>query len=213
MNSIKTEIRTSILATLSLAFIACLLYPAIVWGLGQTFFSDNANGSLIVRDGKVIGSKLIGQNFSSPRYFHSRPSAAGKGYDAAASSGSNVGPISDKFLNGIVDDPKTKEDESFAGLKQRVETYRGMNGLGSDVKIPPDAVTASASGLDPHISPRNAELQTPRIARERGISEVAVKAILEQYTDRRFLGLLGDDGVNVLMVNLALDNGGKAILK
>ena len=207
MKKIISYLRISILLTFGLGVLVTVIYPVAVWGVAQAIFPRQANGSLVERGGKIVGSTLLGQNFSSPRYFHTRPSAAGKGYDAANSSGSNLGPISDKFLNGAVDDPKTKDvDESFVGVKQRVEDYRKINGLAPDVKIPVDAVTASASGLDPHISIRNAELQLPRIARERGLGEDVVHKLLEQNTDERDFGILGDPGVNVLKLNLALDS-------
>lgn len=206
MKNIVTAIRVSIIATLSLTVVVSFIYPVVVWGAAQALFSYKANGSLIDKDGKVIGSRLLGQSFSAPKYFHTRPSAAGKGYDAANSGGSNLGPISDKFLNGAPADPKAQPPvDAFAGLKQRVEEYRKVNGLSPEVKIPADAVTASASGLDPHISPRNAELQLPRVAKERGLSEDAVKKLVDEYTEKPDLGLLGEPGVNVLRLNLALD--------
>lgn len=207
MNKIISYLRISVFVTFGLGVLLTVIYPVAVWAVAQLVFPGKANGSLVEKDGKVIGSTLLGQNFSSPKYFHTRPSAAGKGYDAANSSGSNLGPISDKFLNGMVDDPKTKDvDESFAGLKQRVEIYRKVNGLTDDVKIPVDAVTASASGLDPHISIRNAELQMARVARERGIGEDVVRGLIEQSTDGRDFGILGEPGVNVMKLNLALDS-------
>jgi K+-transporting ATPase ATPase C chain len=207
MKKIFSYIRISILATLGLGVVFTVVYPAAVWAVAQLVFQEKANGSLIEKNGKVVGSALLGQNFSSPRYFHSRPSAAGKGYDAASSGGSNLGPISGKFLNGLTDDPATKDtDESFAGLKQRVENYRRTNGLAAEAKVPVDAVTASGSGLDPHISIRNAELQLSRVARERRLSVDSVHKLLDQNTDGRDFGILGDPGVNVLKLNLALDS-------
>jgi potassium-transporting ATPase KdpC subunit len=195
MKNILGILRVSFVATLILTVALGVIYPSLVLGVSQIFFSEKANGSLILKEGKVLGSSLIGQKFSSPKYFYSRPSAAGKGYDAANSSGSNLGPISAKLLNGGSDE----------GLTQRVQAYRALNGLTPEVKIPADAVTASASGLDPHISPRNAELQLTRVARERGLSEDVVRKLIAQNTDRPDWGLLGEAGVNVVQVNLALD--------
>jgi K+-transporting ATPase ATPase C chain len=207
MKKIISNIQTSILAALGLGIICTVLYPLAVWAVGQIAFNHKANGSLIERDGKVIGSELIGQNFASARYFHSRPSAAGVGYDASSSGGSNLGPISGKFLNGAVDDPKTPDvDESFLGLKQRVEAYRDVNHLSPETIVPVDAVTASASGLDPHISLRNAELQLPRVAKERGIDLSELQALVGKYTEGRSFGFLGEPGVNVLKLNIALDS-------
>jgi K+-transporting ATPase ATPase C chain len=206
MNSIVKNLRTAVLATIGLTGIVSIVYPLLVWGSSQLLFSSKANGSLISKEGKIIGSELIGQNFSSPQYFHSRPSAAGKGYDAAASSGSNLGPISGKLLHGVSDDAATADaDESFAGLQQRAKAYRETNGLGPLVKIPADAVTASGSGLDPHISPRNADLQLARVARVRGASEETIRSLIDQFTDGPDLGFLGEPGVNVLKLNVALD--------
>jgi potassium-transporting ATPase KdpC subunit len=189
-----SQIRAAVLATLVLALVCSGLYPLVVFGISQTFFHDKANGSLIVgKDGAVRGSKLIGQNFSDAKYFHPRPSAAGNGYDAANSGGSNLGPTSQKLNDAI---------------KDRIAAYRKENGLSETDPVPADAVTASGSGLDPHISPRNAELQTPRVAKTRGLSEEKVRALVQENTDGRDLGVLGDPGVNVLELNLALDSPG-----
>lgn len=207
IKNMLNALRISVIATLLLGLVVSFIYPLAVWGLAQALFHDKANGSLIGQEGKVIGSELLGQNFASPQYFHSRPSAAGKGYDAANSSGSNLGPISDKFLNGLKDNPETKDiDESFEGLRQRVERYSEMNHLGPDVKIPADAVTASASGLDPHISPKNAQLQAGRVAAARGISDALMRKFIEEATEKPDLGILGESRVNVLKLNLALDS-------
>ncbi len=206
MSNLKRDLKTAILTTIGLSLIVSIIYPALVWSASQLLFQREANGSLIMRNGKVVGSELLGQTFSSPQYFHPRPSAAGNGYDAASSGGSNLGPISAKLLGGVLDDPATPDtDESFAGLKQRVEAYRLVNNLGPDVKIPADAVTASGSGLDPHISPRNAELQVARVARARGMSEEKVNALLLKFIDQPDLVFLGEPGVNVLKLNVALD--------
>ena len=169
MNSIVKETLTSVRTLTVILVLGCGLYPVTVYAIGQTAFRFQANGSLVDKDGNpstpenAAGSRLLGQSFASPGYFHPRPSAAGSGYDAASSSGTNLGPISEKFLNGAVDDPKTKDvDESFAGIKQLVAAYREENGLAPGALVPGDAVTRSASGLDPQISPRNAELQVAR---------------------------------------------------
>ncbi len=179
------------MATLVLAVVCCGLYPLVVFGVAQVAFSEKANGSLITdTKGTVVGSKLIGQGFIGEKYFHPRPSAAGNGYDAANSSGSNLGPISQK-LHGAV--------------KERVEAYRKENGLKDTEAVPADAVTASGSGLDPHISLRNAELQAGRIAKARNLSAEKIGELIRAHTDRAGLGFLGEPGVNVLRLNLALD--------
>jgi K+-transporting ATPase ATPase C chain len=191
MKDFFSEIRGAILSTVVLAIVCCGLYPLIVFGVSQAFFRDKANGSLIVdQAGAIRGSKLLGQGFTDPKYFHPRPSAAGNGYDAANSSGSNLGPTSQKLKDAI---------------KDRIEAYRKENGLSADQNVPADAVTASGSGLDPHISPRNAEFQVPRVAKARGVSEEKVRELIGQNTEGRDLGILGDLGVNVLELNLALD--------
>lgn len=192
MKEFFSEIRGAIMSTLVLAVVCCGLYPLIVFGIGQLAFRDKANGSLIpAGDGTVRGSRLLGQNFAAEKYFHPRPSAAGNGYDAANSSGSNFGPTSQKLNDAI---------------KDRIAAYRKENGLGENDSVPADAVTASGSGLDPHINLRNAELQTPRVARARGLSQEKVRDLINQNTDNRDLGVLGDPGVNVLTLNLALDS-------
>ena len=191
MKDFFSHIRGAVASTVVLAIVCCGLYPLIVFGISQALFHDKANGSLIVdKDGVVRGSKLLAQGFTSAKYFHPRPSAAGNGYDAANSGGSNLGPTSQKLDDAI---------------KDRVAAYRKENGLGQGDSVPADAVTASGSGLDPHISLRNAELQTPRVAKARGLSEDKVRELIEQNTDGRDLGVLGEPGVNVLTLNRALD--------
>jgi len=191
MKRFLSEIRTAILATLALVILLCGFYPLLVFGVSQLLFSKNANGSLLrARDGHLIGSELIAQPFDDPKYFHPRPSAAGNGYDAAGSGGSNLGPLSQKLMDQ---------------LRERVARYRMENDLSPNVKIPADAVTASASGLDPHISPANALLQAARVARVRNMSLAEIQHLIEQSTDKRQFGILGEDGVNVLQLNLALD--------
>jgi len=191
MKELFSEIRGAVMSTLILAAVCCGIYPLIVFGIAQAAFQDKANGSLIVeKDGTVRGSKLLGQQFAGQKYFHPRPSAAGNGYDATNSGGSNLGPTSQKLNDAI---------------KERIEAYRKENGLKETDPVPADAVTASGSGLDPHISPRNAELQSPRVARARGLGQQQVREIVNRYTDKPDLGFLGDPGVNVLLLNRALD--------
>ena len=194
MKALFSEIRGAVFATLVLAIVCCGLYPLVVFGISQMLFHDKANGSLIVdQDGTMRGSKLLAQGFTADKYFHPRPSAAGNGYDAASSGGSNLGPTSQKLSDAI---------------KDRVAAYRKENGLSETEPVPADAVTASGSGLDPQISLRNAELQTPRVAKARGLSEEKVRELVQQNTDGRDLGVLGEPGVNVLELNLALDSPG-----
>ena len=180
------------MATLVIAVVCCGLYPLIVFGISETLFHDKANGSLILdRDGAVRGSRLLAQGFTAEKYFHPRPSAAGNGYDAGNSGGSNLGPTSQKLNDAI---------------KDRIDAYRKENGLSENGAIPADAVTASGSGLDPHISLHNAELQIPRVAKARTVSEEKLRELIKQNTDARDFGLLGDPGVNVLTLNRALDS-------
>ena len=191
MKNLLSEIRGAVVSTLVLAVVCCGLYPLVVWGIVQVAFHDKANGSLIIeKDGTVRGSKLLGQSFAAEKYFHPRPSAAGNGYDAANSSGSNLGPTSQKLNDAIRD---------------RIAAYRKENSLPDTEPVPADAVTASGSGLDPHISIRNADLQTARIAKARALSEDKVRELIRQNTDGADFGILGDAGVNVLRLNLALD--------
>ncbi len=265
------HLRASISSTLLLLVICCGIYPMIIWGIAQTVFPRQANGSLVRKDGTAapkdedaVGSSLLGQNFSLPAYFHPRPSAAGAGYDSTSSGGSNLGPLSDKLINGQTNAPvapATQPAESLAydGLRLRVLHYAVDNGISfklynvspdgvrtevplsrfqdgqgnlndialvdafphpstpDDAKrtvliadsfsasIPGDAVTASGSGLDPHITPANAALQKARIATARNIKPEQVDELIAANTDQPGLGFIGDPGVNVLMLNLALD--------
>jgi K+-transporting ATPase ATPase C chain len=187
--------------------ITGIAYPLVVTAIAQGLFNDKADGSRVENaDGELVGSSLIGQSFSEPEYFHPRPSAAGDGYDASASSGSNLGPTNDKLLVGEEDDPATEDvDETFAGVEQRADAYREENGMDADAEVPVDAVTASASGLDPDISVANARLQAPRVAEERGLDLDTVMALVDDHTAGRDLGFLGEKRVNVLELNLALD--------
>ena len=260
------HIWASIGATIVLGIICCAIYPAVIYILSQTLFPWQANGSLLAKDGsrttddtKAVGSALIGQNFSAVQYFHPRMSAAGAGYDATDSGGTNLGPLSDKLINGLTNPATTQpttqpESLGFDGIRLRTIHYANDNGIpfklyqvaadgtrtevplkkyensdGSlnDVAlvdafphngatagliaadfgtlIPGDAVTGSASGLDPHISPANADLQANRVATSRNVSVDKVKDLIAEYTDGPSLGFLGDPGVNVLRLNIALD--------
>jgi K+-transporting ATPase ATPase C chain len=192
MKDFSAEIRHAVMATLLLALVCCGLYPLVVFGIGQLLFPEKANGSLIVDSRGIIrGSRLLGQPFSAAQYFHPRPSAAGNGYDPTSSGGSNLGPTSRKLCDAVA---------------QNISDYRAQNGLAPNMPVPADAVTASASGLDPHISPQNAELQVARVARARNLSEARVRELIRQNTDEPSLGFLGKPGVNVLTLNLALDH-------
>ncbi len=228
--------------TLALTILTGLLYPAVMTGLSELLFSRQANGSLVTVSGHVVGSSLIAQGFSKPEYFHPRPSAAGSGYDATASSGTNLGPTSAKLLLGTTKtDDKGKEIVDFDGISDRVvhycldndipyrssvplDQFKDAQGNLDDVKlikafndpkapltvtpqspIPQDAVTASASGLDPHISPANAELQLTRVAKARHVSSDQVATLIAQATQRPDWGFIGEPRVNVLLLNVALD--------
>jgi K+-transporting ATPase ATPase C chain len=190
IKSIINELRISLIATVCLAVLLCGVYPAFVWAVAQGLFHSQANGSLVSVKGQVIGSSLLAQRFAGPRYFHPRPSAAGDGYDAANSGGSNLGPTSQKLI---------------VAVKERAAAYRTENNLAPGVFIPVDVVTASASGLDPHVSVPNALLQARRVAKARGLTEDAVRRSITAYTEGRTLGILGEPRVNVLMLNLDLD--------
>lgn len=264
--SLLGHIWASIAVTIILGIICCAIYPAIIWFLGQTFFPVQANGSLLKKDGsfttddtQAVGSALIGQNFSDAKYFHPRPSSAGNGYDPTSSGGSNLGPLSDKLINGLTTPATTQpttqpESVSFDGVRFRtiqyavdnsipfklynvaadgsktevpLKNYQNKDGTLNEMSlidafphggataglvaadfgtlIPGDAVTASGSGLDPHISPANAALQINRVAAARKLPIDQVRALVDKYTDGPDLGFLGDPGVNVLRLNLALD--------
>lgn len=248
LSQLLGHLRVSIIATVVLAIIVCGIYPVVVYGLAQALFHNQANGSLIGKDGQpvsdekdAVGSALIGQNFSDAKYFHPRPSSAGNGYDATASGGSNLGPTSAKLINGTTKkDDKGNEVVDFDGIHERIVHYCVDNNIAfdssaplaqfkdaqgnlDDVKlikafnadnpltftprqpIPADAVNGSGSGLDPQISLANAQLQAPRVADARQVSVERIRELIAQYTEGPGLGLLGEAGVNVLRLNLALD--------
>jgi K+-transporting ATPase ATPase C chain len=194
MKNIFAEFVRSIAATLFFAIILCGLYPLIVYGVAKTFFPYQTYGSLLVDKSGVRGSALLAQNFTGAKYFHPRPSAAGaNGFDATSSGGSNLGPTSSNLV---------------ANITQNIATYRSDNGLvipQSGTPVPADAVTASGSGLDPDISPANAELQVSRVAGARGISEDRVLEFVKQNTRGRDLGVFGEPRVNIMTLNFALD--------
>jgi K+-transporting ATPase ATPase C chain len=187
----RRQLLPAILSTVVFTVLLGFAYPLVVTAIAQVAFNDKADGSLIEVDGEIVGSELIGQSFTQPGYFWSRPSAAGAdGYDAAASSGSNLGPTNPDFL---------------ATVEERVAAYREAHDLSDDALVPVDAVTTSGSGLDPHISVANARIQAGRVAEVRGVPVDEVLALVDDNTERRSLGFLGEDGVNVLKLNLALD--------
>ena len=182
----RRQLVPALVLFLAFTVLTGVVYPLVVTGVAQVAFPSRADGSLVKRDGRVVGSRLIGQGFEGARYFQPRPSAAGDGYDAMSSSASNLGPTNPDLLDAV---------------SERRAAYRKAN----DADAPVDALTASGSGLDPHISPANARAQAARVARERGLDLAQVLALVEEHTDGRSLGFLGEPGVNVLELNLALD--------
>jgi len=186
----KKNLLTAFLMTIATTILLGIIYPLVITGLAQIFFRDKANGQIITRNGEAIGSRIIAQPFTSAKYFHPRPSAAGNGYDAANSGGTNFAPTNQKLIDRVRADAAT--------LRQENPTQ----------PVPVDLVTTSASGLDPEISPAAAEFQVPRIARERGLPESTVRDLIQKHTAQRDLGLLGEPRVNVLELNLALDELG-----
>jgi K+-transporting ATPase ATPase C chain len=191
MKEFLQQIKVSVIATIVFAVVLCGIYPLLVWAFGQAIFPFQANGSLITNaSGTVIGSELIGQNFTGPQYFEPRPSYAGAGYDPTASGGSNLGPTSRKLVTNI---------------QLAIAAYRTENNLSTSTPIPADAVTGSGSGLDPEISLANAAIQAPTVAKARNTSLANIQALINQNIDGRSLGVFGEPGVNVLMLNIVLD--------
>jgi K+-transporting ATPase ATPase C chain len=192
MKNLFAEFGRSIGATILFAIILCGVYPLVVFGAAKLFFPHQAEGSMLVdKSGAIRGSALLAQNFTGAQYFHPRPSAAGaNGFDASASSGSNLGPTSSNLV---------------ANITQNITNYRAENNLATNAPVPADAVTESASGLDPHITPANAEIQIARVAKARGLSEDRVRELVRQNTSGRDLGLFGEPRVNLMILNFALD--------
>lgn len=184
----KKNLVTSVLMTIAMTILLGLIYPLVITGLAQVLFRDKANGQIIVRNGQAIGSRIIGQAFTGTKYFHSRPSGAGNGYDAANSGSSQLGPTNQKLIDRVKGDVSTLEQEN------------------PGQPIPVDMITQSASGLDPDISPAAAEFQIPRVAKARGIPEATVRELVRKNTAQREFGFLGETRVNVLQLNLALDD-------
>jgi K+-transporting ATPase ATPase C chain len=190
---VRAQLSAGLRALLVFTVLCGLAYPLAVTGVAQLVFGVMADGSLVERDGRVVGSTFIGQRFEGDEWFHPRPSAAGEGYDGMASSASNLGPTNDVLLEAVAD---------------RVDVFRRVNGLDGDVDVPVDAVTSSGSGLDPHISVANARLQAARVAAARELTVEDVLRLVEAHTSQRLLGFLGEEAVNVLALNLALDRAG-----
>jgi potassium-transporting ATPase KdpC subunit len=202
----REQLRPVLLSVPLLSILTGLIFPLALAVPARLLFPEQARGSLIVRDGEVVGSRLIGQTSTRPGDFQPRPSAAGTGYDALASGGTNLGPANLKLRDGASDDPATPTvDESFAGVRQLAREFRLRNGLPENVPVPIDAVTRSGSGLDPHISVANATLQIARVARQRKLNEETVRRLVREHTLGPQLGFLGSGRVSVLELNLALD--------
>ncbi len=191
VKTLLADFRTAVISMVFFTVLCGLAYPLLMTGVAQAAFPRQANGSLVHVNGQAVGSSLVGQNFSDPKYFQPRPSAAGSdGYDASSSSGSNLGPSSQVLIDRV---------------KASLDAIRSENNLAPNALVPVDAVTASASGLDPHISPAYAELQVPRVAKARGMTEDAVRTLVHKYTDGSLLFVAGEPRVNVLRLNIALD--------
>ena len=210
MKTFLSEIKTSIVLTLVLVALLCGAYPLAVWAGAQALFPAKANGSLVKDlDGAIRGSALLAQNFASVKYFQPRPSAAGTGYDATSSGGTNLGPTSAKLANGVHAKDAAGKDVNdpgnFDGIKDLVAAYRAANGLAADAPVPADAVTRSGSGLDPHISVANATIQARRVATARHLPLEKVQELVATHTEERDLGVFGEPRINVLLLNTALD--------
>jgi len=188
--TLRDHLRTAFVSVISLTLLTGCIFPLVLFALGRWLYPTQAAGSLVTRNGAVVGSQLIGQGFAQPEYFHPRPSAAGTGYDGTSSGGTNFGPSNRKLIEGV---------------RQSAEAYRKSNGLPPDAIVPIDAATGSGSGLDPHISPTNAELQIARVARARGLDEGPVRGLVASHTEGPQWGFLGSPRVSVLELNLALD--------
>lgn len=187
---LRDQLRPAVVSVISLTVLTGCIFPLVLFALGRLLCPGQAAGTLATRNGVVVGSRLIGETFTQPEYFHPRPSSAGAGYDGTASGGTNLGPSNPKLIQDV---------------RQLAEDYRGRNGLAQDATVPIDAVTRSGSGLDPHISPLNAALQVPRVARARGVGEDLVRRLVAGHTQGRQLGFMGNPRVSVLDLNLALD--------
>jgi len=206
------QLKIAIMSVIAFTLLFGLVFPIGFTGLASLLFPRQAAGSLVTRGGRIVGSGLIAQAFTGAGYFHPRPSAAGAGYDAGDSYGTNLGPTSDKLIHGIHHRLPNGQDDpgNFAGIRDLAAAYRGENGLPPGALLPADAVTRSASGLDPDISPANAERQVARVAAARGWSTQEVRQLVQAHTRARQFGLLGEPRVNVLELNLALDDARRA---